>query len=374
MQFRFLMPTKVYFGVGCVSENKEEFIRWGNRALIVTGRNSARVSGALADITGVLEQVGIEWQVFDQIEENPTIDAVESAGEVARRFDPAMVIAIGGGSPLDAAKAIAVLAVNAISASNLFDGGFAVPPLPVLAVPLTAGTGSEVTPYSILTDPKRQTKRSFNDPSIFPKAAFLDARYSETLSRTVTVNSAVDALSHAIEGFMSRRSTPVSDSLALEAIRSFGTVRQALLDGDFELSHREALLYTSLLGGMVIAQTGTTVVHALGYSLTYFHAIPHGQANGLLLAEYLRFNQSTVPEKTQAILDALGVVSVEELRDLLARLLPTKEVFTTQEFADFAAIASKTTNIANTPRQPSEVEMCEILRTALPHAGSSTDR
>ena len=371
MQFRFFMPTKVCFGVGCVSENKEEFIRWGKRALIVTGRNSARVSGALSDVTSVLDQAEIEWQVFDQIEENPTIAAVEAAGEAARRFEPAMVIAIGGGSPLDAAKAIAVLAVNDISASKLFDGGFAVPPLPILAVPLTAGTGSEVTPYSILTDVERQTKRSFSDPSIFPKAAFLDARYSETQSRTVTVNSAVDSLSHAIEGFMSRRSTPVSDSLALEAIRAFGTVSQALLAGKLELSHRGALLYTSLLGGIVIAQTGTTVVHALGYSLTYFHDIPHGRANGLLLAEYLRFNQSVVPGKVQAILDALGVISIDELHDLLAKLLPTKEVFTAREFAEFATLASKTANVANTPRQPSKAEMCEILQAALPVVDSN---
>lgn len=365
MEFKFFIPTKIFLGIGCVAQNKDEFIHLGKRALIVTGRNSAKASGALLDITTVLEEQKIAWELFDQIEENPTFAIVEAGGDAARRFKPDMIIAIGGGSPLDAAKAIAVLAVNFIGATELYKGGFQAAPLPIVAIPLTAGTGSEVTPYSILTDTEKQTKRSFSDPRIFPVVAFLDARYTQTQSRDVTVNTAVDALSHAIEGYMSKRSTLVSDCLALEAIRSFGKVRKALSLGSFDLADREELLYASLLGGIVIAQTGTTAVHALGYSLTYFYQVPHGRANGLLLGEYLRFNEPVVPEKVSAVLAALGLKTVNEMKELLVELLPSSEVYTEQELQKFVSIASEAANIVNTPRQPNKEDLYQLLKDSL---------
>jgi len=365
MEFKFLMPTKVLLGVGCVAGNKEEFGKLGKKALIVTGRNSAKASGALRDVTTVLDEQAIVWELFDQIEENPTFAVVEAGGAAARRFKPDMIIAIGGGSPLDAAKAIAVLAVNFISASELYEGDFQAAPLPIAAVPLTAGTGSEVTPYSILTDSERQTKRSFSDVRIFPQIAFLDARYTHTQSRAVTVNTAVDALSHAIEGYLSKRSTAVSDCLALEAIRSFGRACNALVLGEFDISVREELLYTSLLGGVVIAQTGTTAVHALGYSLTYFYQVPHGRANGLLLGEYLRFNEPVVPQKVEAVLAALGLKTVDEMKVLMSRLLPSSEVYSQEELHKFVAIASEAANIVNTPRQPGKEDLYNLLLQSL---------
>jgi alcohol dehydrogenase class IV len=366
MKFHFFMPTKVYLGTDCIKQNMAEFGQWGKRAFVVTGRNSARVSGALADVTSVLEQQGIDYQVFDQIEENPSLAVVEAGGQAALQFKPDVVIGIGGGSPLDAAKAIAALAVNNIAARDLYDGGFAMQPLPLIAVPITAGTGSEVTPYSILTDDERQTKRSFAHPGIFPKIAFLDARYTQTQSWEVTVNSAVDALSHAVEGYLSRKSTSVTDCLALEAIRTFGSVQAALLSGELQYEHREKLLYASLLGGMVIAQTATTAVHALGYSLTYFCDVPHGRANGLLMGEYLRFNETAVPEKISNVLQQLSLTSIDEFKTVMTRLLPSSEVYSEQEIIEFAGIAGKSPNTANTPRQPDINELQQLLRSSLP--------
>ena len=161
MQFGYYMPTRIYFGQGCVVQNQAEFAKWGKRALIVTGRNSARVSGALQDVCAALDEQNIAWEIFDQIGENPTFAMVEAGGAAGRKFGPDMVVAIGGGSPLDAAKAIAVLTVNEMTAAKLYDGNYAAEPLPILAVPITAGTGSEVTQYSVLTDAERQTKRGF---------------------------------------------------------------------------------------------------------------------------------------------------------------------------------------------------------------------
>ncbi len=272
---------------------------------------------------------------------------------------------LAGGSPLDAAKAIAVLAVNDIAARQLYDGDFAVRPLPVLAVPITAGTGSEVTQYSVLTDNEQQTKRSFATPDNFPKAAFLDARYTRSLPWTVTVNSAVDALSHAIEGYLAKRSTALSDALALQAMRAFGLVSASLARGELTLDEREQLLYASLLGGMVIAQTGTTAVHALGYPLTFFHQVPHGRANGLLLGEYLRFNMPAVPEKVEEVLAAVQLSDVDAFKALMHRLLPGDEVYTGEQIQEFARIAAQASNLANTPRCPGREDLEHLLQASL---------
>ncbi|MDR3561655.1 MAG: iron-containing alcohol dehydrogenase family protein [Negativicutes bacterium] len=365
MELSFHMPTKIYFGADCISKNGAEYSRWGKRALIVTGRNSARASGALADVEQVLTQQGMEWAVFDQIEENPTIEMVEAGGQAARRAAADLIIGIGGGSPLDAAKAIAVLAVNEIPAVSLFDGKFPVRPLPVIAVPLTAGTGSEVTQYSILIDAQRQTKRSFSHPDIFPKAAFLDAKYTASLPWAVTVNTALDALSHVLEGYVSKKANILSDSLALEAIAAFGKTLAALSGHSTTPDVRERLLYVSMLGGMVIAHTGTTMVHSLGYSLTYFRDIPHGRANGLLLAEYLRFIQPEVPARVDAILGALGLKSVDEFKTVLQGLLGEIEKLTGKEIEEFSGIAIQAANIANTSRKPSLEDLKHVLQESL---------
>lgn len=365
MQFGFYMPTKVLFGNNCIQQNAAEFSLWGRRALVVSGRNSARISGALADVGKALDGQGIVWELFDQIGENPTFEMVEAGGEAGRAFRPDMIVAIGGGSPLDAAKAIAVLSVNDIAAIQLYDGNFSKAPLPIIAVPITAGTGSEVTQYSILTDAERKTKRSFAQPGLFAKVAFLDARYTQSLSPEVTLDTAVDALSHCVEGYLSRRANPVSDALAMEAICRFGSVRAALDCGQYDLEVREALLYVSMLGGMVIAQTGTTVVHALGYSLTYFHSVPHGRANGLLMGEYLRFNQEVAATKIELLLSAMNMKSVDEFKCWLDALFPAKTGLTEQEVEEFAELAGKTANVANTPRQPSHEQLKQLLRDSL---------
>jgi len=365
MQFNFSIPTKVYFGANCIADNANQFSQWGSKALIVTGRNSAKISGAFDDVVNALSKAGIDWELFDQIEENPTFEAVKRGGEQARRYQPQMIIAIGGGSPLDAGKAIAALATNNIAVSALYNNDLAIPPLPLIAIPLSAGTGSEITPYSILTDSERQTKRSFSNPLLFPQAAFLDARYTQTLSENVTIHSAVDALSHSVEGYLAKRATPVTDSLALAAITCFGKVRAALTARKLTFSDRELLLYISLLGGMVIAHTGTSSVHGLGYPLTYYHRVPHGRANGLLLAEYLRFNQPVVPDKITSILQALNLTDLSAFQAWMSGLLDNSEVYTAKEVAAFAASASTLPNATNMPRQATAADLEQWLRHSL---------
>jgi alcohol dehydrogenase class IV len=311
MQFGFEIGTKVLFGKGCLITNKAMLNKYGKRALIVTGKRSAKASGALAHVEEILKEYNIAYSIYDKVENNPSLENVAEGGKAAREFKADFIIGIGGGSPLDASKAVAVLATNDIEPLELYKNVFGNKPLPIVAIPTTAGTGSEVTPYSILTRDDMKTKMSFGNEDTFPKLAFIDATYTESMSYETTVDTAVDALSHAMEGFLSKRSTPVSDVLAVEAIKVFAECSRALSENDIDFNIREKLLYVSVLGGMVISHTGTTIMHGLGYSLTYFKDIPHGRANGFFMREYLKYNYESVSEKIEKILELFKVSSMD---------------------------------------------------------------
>jgi len=164
------------------------------------------------------------------------------------------------------------------------------------SVPATAGTGSEVTPYAIVTNDFKRTKTSLSAPEMFPKLAFLDGKYMLSLPRNTTIHTAIDALSHAVEGMFTTKSTPQGDLVALESIRLlFGIFPKLQASSALSLSERDTLLYASMLAGTVIAQAGTTAVHTLGYALTYHYGTDHGEANGVLLGEILRSQRSGFP-------------------------------------------------------------------------------
>jgi len=338
MDFKFFMPVKAYFGRGCVEKNSKEIASFGKRAIIVTGGHSARESGALSDVCKILDEYKIEYLVFDKIENNPSTDTVKAGGNEAKKFRADFVIGIGGGSPLDAAKAIAVLAVNDMEPVELFTNKFKEAPLNIIAIPTTAGTGSEITPYSILTRDDLQTKVSFGNAQTFPKIALLDPHYTESQPWEVTVNTAIDALSHNIEGYLSKMSTPASDVLAQEGIARFGQNLKNLKNKTVSYEDRENLLYASMLGGMVISHTGTTIVHGAGYNLTYFKGIPHGRANGLLMREYLKFNYDFAKEKIDNILNLMQLESIDEFGDAIKELIGSVPALTGEEIKKYAEI------------------------------------
>lgn len=362
MQFKFHMPTKAYFGKDCIEQHSEELSAFGGKAYIVTGGRSAQASGALSDICDALKRLHIAYEVFSKVENNPSTDTVKAGGIAAKQAGADFVIGIGGGSPLDAAKAIAVLAANDMEPERLFTNEFPNKPLPIIAIPTTAGTGSEVTPYSVLTRNNLQTKGSFGTQATFPAIAFLDPRYTESQPLNVTVNTAIDALSHNVEGYLGKRRTPVSDLLAQEGIRRFGVCIDSLRKGSFRWEDRENLLYMSMLGGMVITHTGTTFVHAAGYNYTYFRDIPHGQANGWLMAEYLRFNYEFAKDRIDNILRLMGLESIDAFDEVLTSLVGKAPKLEEDEIARFAAItvAQRATSTNIRPIQGADME--EFLR------------
>mgnify|MGYP000021926091 CR=1 FL=1 len=301
--FSYLMPTEIRFGAGCFDGLAECCALLGKKPFVVTGKHSARAIGALDRLEAQMPNA----VVHDKAEENPTTEQCDAAAAVCRAQQCDMVIAIGGGSPMDVAKAVAGLARNAgpcadFIGADLFTRGA----LPIVAVPTTAGTGSEVTPYAVLVDIAENQKRTIKGQVLFPRIALLDPELTTSLSAEITADTGLDALSQAMEGLVSKKSTFVGDILALEACR---LVRQWLPRAVREPENIEArgnMLLAAMLSGCVIAQSGTTLVHGMGYYYTLHCGIQHGLANGLLLAPVFRHNAGHLPEKVAAIAAALG--------------------------------------------------------------------
>lgn len=304
--FRYLAPTEIVFGAGTFRSLREHSRRLGARPLVVTGRRFARVSGLL---DAALEQLAPRRgaAVFDQVPENPDTSVCDAAAAYCRDRACDHVVAIGGGSAMDVAKAVAGLARNKGGCADYFGADkFSGGALPVLAVPTTAGTGSEVTPYAVIVDARDRTKRTVSGRSLFPAAALLDPDLTRTMPREVAIATGLDALSQAMEGIVSKKSTPLGDTLALDACRRIRRYlpRAANDPGDDEA--RAQMLYAAMLGGCVIAQSGTTLVHGMGYHYTLARGIAHGLANALLLAPVFAHNARYAPDKVAAIAAALG--------------------------------------------------------------------
>ncbi len=364
LNISFYMPTNVICEKNCVKNHAEVFKK-GKKALIVTGRNSAKNNGSLNDVTEVLHSIGAEYAIFDRVMSNPTVECVYEGAEMAMEEEADFIIAIGGGSPMDAAKAIALLAVSDIEKKDLFSGNIGNKALPMIHIPTTAGTGSEVTPYSVLTNHEKQTKTSISAPCLFPSYALLDAGYTKNLSFKTTVNTAIDALSHSVEGMMSARANSMSDEIAKAAVRIIASEFDKLANGDFDDECREKLLYASMLGGVVISQTKTTAVHAMGYSLTYFKNIDHGRANGLLLNAFVEYTEKYAPEKVKSILESMGMNNVGEFGNTLKRILGKVENFAPQELEMYADIAANAGGTKNSIHIPSRDEILDIYKKSL---------
>lgn len=350
MEFLFSMPTRIFFGAECIRKNGSAMKAFGKRAMIVTGKHSARACGALDDVQAVLAENGIESVLFDKVENNPSVETVDEAAQLARAEKTEFIIGIGGGSPIDAAKAIAVLAANEDrKALDLFRNDFQ-KVQPIVAVPTTAGTGSEATPYSVLLRKDMETKVSFGTPQTFPTMAFLDTKYTMSLSENITINTAIDAFTHSLEGYLAKRSTVMSDALALSGIEAFGKCLPHLISFTLDQEDRDNLMYASLIGGMVIAHTGVTIAHGMGYCYTYFHDIPHGKANGLLVREYLKYNAPACEQKIQKVLELLHCNTIDELGAYLELLIGKAPELTEEDVEKYTELTMiQKGSIANTP-------------------------
>ena len=368
--FSYYMPTRIIAGVNAVKENQSHLLI-GTKAMIVTGKTSGLRSGALQDVIAILDEHKIPYLIYDKIENNPTIETTVNGGKAARDFGADFLIGIGGGSPLDACKAIAVYAVNEPVAGSDFDvydifaGTYQNKPLPMVAIPTTAGTGSEVTQYAILTLHDEQTKKSFASPDVFYRTAFLDGTYMLNLPLQIARNTAIDAMSHLIESYTVLGTSPGSEYMALEGLLQMGKHLDDLKTGSLDAQICTELLWAACLGGCVIAQTGVTIVHSMGYPLTYHKDIPHGMANGWLLTTYMAQAQKILPQKIDDCLHALGLNTLEEFQTVLDGLLPEPISVTEDELAAWVKTTIKAKNVKSCPFPVSEDLEVELYHKAL---------
>ncbi len=361
MNFSSYLPTNIIAGRGCVRARAEAFKPLGSHALIVTGKSSA-ACGALSDVCAALEANGQMYTVFDRVAPNPTLACVREGIALLKAAGADFVIGLGGGSPMDAAKAIALLSVEERADEAVFAGGYGQSALPMAHIPTTAGTGSEVTPYAILTDDFSRTKTSISSPALFPKVAFLDGSYTDILPPHITKNTAMDAFSHAAESILKNSSSPASEMFARESLRILFPLMRSIDAPSKE--ERDALLWASCLAGMAIAHTGTTVVHGMGYFLTYDYGIPHGRANGLLLGETLRLCEEEHVPALDLICSACGA-DTEEIKAMLSRLLGERERIPRGVLEGYAARAEHNKNVGKCKFGTSKDDILRIFVRSL---------
>lgn len=306
--------VKLLIGNNIISKNENEF-KIGSRALIVTGKTSAKKSGALDDVINVLKKLNIEYDIFDEICQNPLLEDCFRASKLYEKCD--FVIGIGGGSPLDASKAIAVLLANKdLDEETFFNMKWPNKPLPIILVGTTAGTGSEVTDISVLTT-SNMKKRSVHDKPLYAKLAFGDPKYLESLSYEFTLSTALDALAHAIESYLSNKANDESRS---HSIKAFNYLYKNIID--LSNADREQLYRGSIEGGYAIDITGTTFAHNVGYLLTENYHVPHGIACYTFMNDLLEFHEKNNNDYFNMFLKDIKLSKTElfAISDLMPKL------------------------------------------------------
>lgn len=298
MNFSEYKNVKIITGEGAVKKNYSVFSSLGKKALVVSGRNGADKCGAMADVAAALDMAGVDYVRFGCIPENPPAELCHEGGKTARENGCDFIIAIGGGSSLDAGKAIAGYAANPDCApDDIFDDEKRTNDcLPIAAIPTTSGTGSEACRYSVLTIDGGRKKKTFKHKSAYAKYAFVCPEYSSTMPALYTVSTALDALAHSIESYLSPKSTPESEEAALYAAHEIWDVifsGSGVSEDEYSREARERLAYAACAAGIAIDYTGTGFPHPLGYSITLTRGIPHGNACAVFEGAYLTYNMLT---------------------------------------------------------------------------------
>ena len=312
----FRTTKRILFGVGSIEKiGPEAQLLKAKKVLIITDPGIIQ-SGLLENIAKSLQSVGLPFVIFDGVEPDPRIEVVEKSVEKAKKEGINLIIGFGGGSSLDIAKVTSILMTN----PGKIDGFFGIdlvpnPGVPVILVPTTAGTGSEVTPIAILSDSKEKLKKGIVSATLFPEVAIVDPKLTVGLPPPVTAFTGMDALTHAIESFYSINATDLSDLLAFRAMELLSkNIRMAYAHGE-NLVARSKMMEGSLLAGIAFANAGVGAVHAFAYPLGGEFHLAHGLTNTLMLPYVMRYNIMGCPSKFAQMAKAFGekVEGISEL-------------------------------------------------------------
>ncbi|WP_053362583.1 iron-containing alcohol dehydrogenase [Bacillus sp. FJAT-27251] len=321
MDFNFYIPTSIKTGRG-ISKSVSGFLRslGHNKVFLVTDKG-VRNAGILQSIESSLQEADVSYEIFDEVIPNPSAENIMLGVQKLKAYNPDSVLAVGGGSSIDTAKGIAIMATNP---GDILDyegvGKVPNPGLTLTVIPTTSGTGSEVTASTIVTNTTTQFKAAVISPFLFPTYAFLDAELTINLPSHITAATGMDALTHAIESYTSKSTNPASEAFALYAIEMIGkNIEKAYFVGT-DISSRENMLVASMLAGAAFSQSRLGNVHAISHTLGGVFNIAHGIANATLLPFVMKYNLPACPEKMANIAKALGEdihgLSVKEAAEL----------------------------------------------------------
>lgn len=325
MQFNYYLPVNLIFGSGKIKELGSYTKQYGKKALIVTGRNSTKKSGLLEKSVTLLRKFGVGSVVFDQVEPNPTTTAAYAGAALAKQNGCDVVIGLGGGSIMDAAKAISFLSVNDGDISDyIFNRKFSDKALPILLVPTTCGTGSEGNGFAVLTNPENGDKKSLRCSAIVAKASIIDPDLMQTMPKPVLASVGFDALCHNMEGYLSKIGQPMTDMMALEGIRLISESLVQVYEGTGDAEAWEKLTFASTLGGMVIHTAGVLAPHGMEHPASGLKNIVHGRGLAALTPVVFEESIKGAPKKFAVISKLLGgnneMDCVAQIRKLLTRL------------------------------------------------------
>ena len=288
--FEFLLPTRIVFGNDVVNQIGEEASAIGKRAFIVTDKGILK-TGYIERIQGLLNDAGIKSEVFSDVEPNPRDKSVEKGSKKAAKFNTDLLVGVGGGSAIDTAKAIGVILQEGGRIQDYEGLGKVKKPItPLIAVPTSAGTGSEVTFWSVITDTRRKFKMSIGSPLMAAKVALVDPMLTLTLPKEITAFTGIDALVHAIEGYTSLLAQPISDSLALTAIELISSnIRKAYAYGS-NIHARYNMMLGSMVAGIAFGNADIASVHCMGEAIGGLYDTPHGLAMAIFLPYCIEHN------------------------------------------------------------------------------------
>jgi len=305
--FSFTGARKIIFGNGSFAELAERIGDFkGKRPLVVMDKQLAG-AGVGTQVAGMLDKTGLKYVLFDAAEPEPRLELADEGAKAALKGKCDVVVGIGGGSTMDLAKAVAVLAANKGKAVDFLGlNKVPGPGLPTIMIPTTAGTGSEVTFTAVFVRKNLQKKEGMNSPYLYPDLAILDPMLTLSLPPHPTATTGIDALCHAIESYTSINASPMSELISLEAIRLIAENLRTCVHNGGDLMARENMLLGSLYAGLGLANAGVTAVHSLSYPLGGKFGVPHGLANTVMLPAVMVYNLPAAHEKFALVAEAMG--------------------------------------------------------------------
>jgi alcohol dehydrogenase len=301
-------PRRTIFGVGCVSTVPAEVRRLGGSQVLVVTDPGVVKAGVASRVVETLESDGIPTSVFDGVQANPTVGNILAGAAAICDVESTVVVGVGGGSPLDAAKMIGAVAVNGGPVQQ-YDGIDNIPRrmLPMVAVNTTAGTGSDVTRWAVITDSERQLKMAIGSENIMPDVAVDDPLLTVGMPPAVTAGTGMDAFTHALEGHVGRLRTPLTDGLAVSAIALISRYLKRAYDDGEDIEAREKMLYAQVAAGLSFQNAGVGNVHAMAHQLGAIFDMPHGLSNAVLLPYVMEYNLPACEREFAAVACAMGL-------------------------------------------------------------------